>query len=223
MLFQDAASFWMGSVMVGCAIGTGRPNSFTATISNVPRTADCRRAADQVFADHVDGNRHRAAADAHDLGDELDEFADMDGLVKFDAVRGRHHDALARVPRRRRRMPPCPSGSAHGRRTACRSDWPAPETPSRRTGFRRDGGLATPLNAFSCSGRLVIPSRLRNIYKRAPSKWLKKHSLAKKIRPNCKVCEGDAMKKTFMGVRLKRLREEQRLTQAPLPANSGSP
>ena len=42
MLFQDAASFWMGSVMVGCLIGTGRPNSFTATISNVPRTADFR-------------------------------------------------------------------------------------------------------------------------------------------------------------------------------------
>ena len=31
------------------------------------------------------------------------------------------------------------------------------------------------------------------------------------------------MKKTFMGVRLKRLREEQRLTQARSPANSGSP
>src|SRR5687768_4490866 len=43
MLFQEAASFWMGSVMVGCAIWTGRPNSFTATISNVPRTADFRR------------------------------------------------------------------------------------------------------------------------------------------------------------------------------------
>src|SRR4029453_5138492 len=43
MLLQDVASFWIGSVTAGCAIGTGRPNSFTATISNVPRTADCRR------------------------------------------------------------------------------------------------------------------------------------------------------------------------------------
>jgi DNA-binding XRE family transcriptional regulator len=74
---------------------------------------------------------------------------------------------------------------------------------------------------FSCSGRLVIPSRLRNIYKHAPSKWLKKHSLAKKNALTCKVCEGDAMKKTFMGVRLKRLREEQRLTQAALAGKLG--
>ena len=31
------------------------------------------------------------------------------------------------------------------------------------------------------------------------------------------------MKKTFMGLRLKRLREEQRLTQAALPASSAFP
>jgi len=42
-----------------------------------------------------------SCGDAHDLGNEFDEFADMDGLVKFDFVRGCHDDALARVPRGR--------------------------------------------------------------------------------------------------------------------------
>src|SRR6266480_657833 len=46
VLLQDPASSLIPCfpwVVVCLVIGTGRPNSFTATISNVPRTADLRR------------------------------------------------------------------------------------------------------------------------------------------------------------------------------------
>jgi len=50
---------------------------------------------------------------------------------------------------------------------------------------------------------------------------LKKRNYANKCIEICEVCEGGGMKKTFMGVRLKKLREEQRLTQAALAGKLG--